>query len=303
MSNIVLLDGGMGQELVRRSPDTLTQLWGGAVLRDHPEIVGQLHQDFLRAGATALTTNSYSLTRPRLGRENQEDLLESLQHSACEVACEAIDATGSDVTLLGCLPPLNGSYHPESVPSVEEAAKQFSEIAAMQAPFVDAYIVETMSSIKEAKGALAGLKFGVKPVWLGFTTDDADGTKLRSGELLTDALDAIAGSPNLAAILINCTRPEAVDQGISLLADCGLPFGGYANGFTGIAASYLPGASVDELSTRKDLSPALYSDFVMNWVGKGATIVGGCCEVGPAHIAAAAQRLTAAGHTLVKDLS
>ena len=303
MTNIVLLDGGMGQELVRRSPDTLTQLWGGAVLRDHPAIVGGLHQDFLRAGATALTTNSYSLSRPRLARDGQEDQLQKLQHSACEVACEAIDATGADVTLLGCLPPLNGSYHPESVPAVEDAAKQFAEIADLQAPFVDAFIVETMSSIKEAQGALAGLKDIGKPIWLAFTTDDTDGTKLRSGEPLADALGAVAGAPNLAVILINCTRPEAVDQGMDILATCGLPFGAYANGFTGIAASYLPGATVDELATRTDLSPALYADFVMGWVAKGATIVGGCCEVGPAHIAATAQRLTDAGHTLVKELS
>ena len=302
MTNIVLLDGGMGQELVRRSPDTLTQLWGGAVLRDHPEIVGGLHQDFLRAGATAITTNSYSLTRPRLARDGQEDLLAALQVSACEVAMEAIDAMGADVTLLGCLPPLNGSYHPASAPSVEDAAEQFGEIAVMQAPFVDALIIETMSSINEALGALAGAKRAGKPIWLGLSTDDADGTKMRSGEALAEALAAVADAPNLAAILINCTRPEAVDQGMDILATCGLPFGAYANGFTGIAASYLPGATVDELSTRKDLSPALYADFVMGWVAKGATIVGGCCEVGPAHIAAVAQRLTAEGHTVVKDL-
>jgi homocysteine S-methyltransferase len=251
MTNIVLLDGGMGQELVRRSPDTLTQLWGGAVLRDHPDIVGGLHQDFLRAGATAITTNSYSLTRPRLARDGQEDQLESLQHSACEVACEAIDAMGADVALLGCLPPLNGSYHPASAPSVEDAAQQFAEIATMQAPFVDALVIETMSSINEAQGALAGAKVAGKPIWLGLSTDDADGTKMRSGETLAETLEAVAGAPNLAA--------------------------------------------------RKDLSPALYSDFVMNWVAKGATIVGGCCEVGPAHIAAVAKRLTSAGHTLVKE--
>ena len=172
-----------------------------------------------------------------------------------------------------------------------------------QAPYVDALIIETMSSIKEAQGALAGAKVAKKPIWLAFSTDDADGTILRGGEPLAEALEAVAGSPYLASILINCTRPEAVDQGIEILAGCGLPFGAYANGFTGIAATYLPGATVDELSTRKDLSPAIYADFVMNWVAKGATIVGGCCEVGPAHIAAATQRLTAAGHTLVKELS
>jgi len=303
MSNVVLMDGGMGQELIRRSPDALTQLWGGAVLRDHPEIVGQLHQDFLRAGARSIITNSYSLSRPRLARDGQEELLQDLQNRACEVACEAVDTMGADVTLVGSLPPLNGSYHPDSVPPVEEAAKQYAEIAVMQAPFVDVLLCETMSSIREAKGALAGAKAGGKPIWLAFTTDDDDGSKLRSGEALVDALDAIAGAENLAAILINCTRPESVDQGMPILAKCGLPFGAYANGFTRIETEYIPGAKVDELSTRKDLTPEAYADFALGWVEQGATIIGGCCEVGPAHIAFLSRRLEAAGHSITKDLS
>ena len=302
MSDVILMDGGMGQELVRRSPDPLTQLWGGAVLRDHPEIVGQLHQDFLRAGARAIMTNSYSLSRPRLARDGQEDMFEALQNRACEVACEAIDTMGADVLLAGSLPPLNGSYHPDSVPPVEEAAKQFAEIALLQAPFVDVLILETMSSIREALGGLVGAKEGGKPIWLAFTTDDDDGTKLRSGEPLAEALEAITGSENLVAILLNCTRPESVDQGMSILADCDLPFGAYANGFSRIATNYLPGAKVDELTTRKDLIPEAYADFALGWVEQGATIIGGCCEVGPAHIAHLAQRLAAAGHTIVKDL-
>lgn len=303
MSSIILLDGGMGQELVRRSPDSVTQLWGGAVLRDHPQIVGQLHQDFIRAGSTAITVNAYSLSRPRLARDNQENTLQAMQTRACEIAITAIDETGANVMLTGCLPPLNGSYHPDSVPAVEEAAKQFAEIAALQAPFVDVLICETMSSIKEAQGALTGAKTVGKPIWLALTTDDDDGTKLRSGETLIDALIAVKGAENLAAILINCTRPEAVDQGMPILATCGLPFGAYANGFTKIATNYLPGATVEELSTRTDLNPEAYADFALGWVAAGATIIGGCCEVGPAHIAHIAQRLDAAGHTLVKDFS
>lgn len=302
MTDIILLDGGMGQELIRRSPDDLTQLWGGAVLRDHPHIVGGLHEEFVRAGASAITTNAYSLTRPRLGRDASEDMLELLQTRSCELAVEVVDTTGADVAILGCLPPLNGSYHPESVPPVQEAADQYAEIVAIQAPYVDALICETMSSIKEAQGALAGAAEAGLPIWLGFTTEDDNGLRLRSGEPLAEALDAVKDAPNLAAILINCTRPEAVDQAMPVLATCGLPFGAFANGFVKIETDYTPGATVDELSTRTDLTPDAYADFAMGWVEAGATIVGGCCEVGPPHIATLAQRLRAAGHTLVKAL-
>lgn len=300
MSDIVLLDGGMGQELIRRSPDAVTSLWGATVMRDHPAIVQGLHEDFLRAGARVLTLNTYSLTRPRLALRGVEDLFDALIVRAGELAVAAIDATGADVAVAGSLPPLVGSFHPDSVLPVEEAARQFAEIAAHQVDFVDVFLCETMSSIREARGALRGAATAGKPIWLAFSTDDGDGTRLRSGEPLAEAVAAVAGAPHLAALLVNCTRPEAAGQGMAALAASGLPFGAYANGFTGIVGDYTPGSTVEKLSTRTDLTPDAYAGFAMDWVGAGATILGGCCEVGPAHIAVLAQRLESAGHVLVK---
>jgi homocysteine S-methyltransferase len=83
------------------------------------------------------------------------------------------------------------------------------------------------------------------------------------------------------------------------LKTLGLPFGAYANGFTHISGNFLKDAStVKELTHRNDLTPEKYTEFAMAWVGMGATIVGGCCEVGPAHIAHLAASLRAAGHTI-----
>ena len=302
MTDIVLLDGGMGQELIRRSPDPVTALWGAVVMRDHPHLVQGLHEDFLRAGARVLTLNTYSLTRPRLALKGAEDLFEPMLERAGELAVAAVDAMGSDAAIAGGLPPLVGSYSPDSVLPVEEAAKHFAEIVAHQTDFVDLFICETMSSIEEAQGALAGAATAGKPVWLAYSTMDDDGTRLRSGEPLEEAVDAIRGAESLAAILLNCTRPEAVDEGIATLARGGLPFGAYANGFTHIATEYGPGSVVTALDTRTDLTPEKYADHAMGWVEAGATIVGGCCEVGPAHIATLAQRLESAGHRLVKAL-
>jgi len=302
MTDIVLLDGGMGQELIRRSPDEVTWLWGATVMRDHPHLVQGLHEDFLRAGARVLTLNTYSLTRPRLALKKADELFEPMLAQAGALAVAAVDALGADVAIAGSLPPLVGSYHPDTVLPVDEAARHFAEIAAHQADYVDYFIGETMSSIKEAQGMLKGAATANKPLWLALTTDDEDGTRLRSGEPLAEAVDAVKGAPNLAAILINCTRPEAVDQGIDLLAAGGLPYGAFANGFTHINTDYVPGSTVTALGTRTDLGPDAYADFAMGWVEQGATIIGGCCEVGPAHIATLAQRLENAGHTLVKAL-
>ena len=87
---------------------------------------------------------------------------------------------------------------------------------------------------------------------------------------------------------------------LGALKALGLPFGAYANGFTHISENFLKDApTVKELTHRHDMTPEKYAEFAMLWVGMGATIVGGCCEVGPAHIAHLASKLKALGHELV----
>ena len=91
-----------------------------------------------------------------------------------------------------------------------------------------------------------------------------------------------------------------MSAGLEIVKGFGRRFGAYANGFTHITKAFLEDApDVDTLQARSDLGPAEYADFAMGWVEQGATIVGGCCEIGPDHIAELARRLRAAGHEIV----
>ena len=103
------------------------------------------------------------------------------------------------------------------------------------------------------------------------------------------------------AVLVNCSLPEAVDQAVAMMAGLGVPFGASANGFTSVL-ELEPGKTVDVLKARSDLGPEVYADHALSWVEAGASIVGGCCEVGPAHIAELARRLDKAGYRPVADL-
>ena len=92
--------------------------------------------------------------------------------------------------------------------------------------------------------------------------------------------------------MVNCSSPEAVTTSIPLLVDCGVALGAYANGFVNISESFNKiGSTVDVLEKRKDLTPSIYADFAEKWVAAGATLVGGCCEVGPMHIKELSSRL------------
>lgn len=297
VKQITLLDGGMGQELIRRSSAKAMPLWSAQVMMDYPDIVRDLHVDFIRAGARVITLNSYSATPERLAREAEESMFESLQQKAIDIALSAREEAGiAGVKIAGCLPPLVASYRPDDAPESKLMLDTYKRIVDVQQEQVDVFICETMSSIREATAALTAAKSSGLPVWVGLSVEDDSSAKLRNGDELSEAvakLDEIGA----AAKLLNCSKPEAINASWSALSSGIGPIGAYANGFTSIAALQ-PGGTVDSLEARHDLGPENYADFVMAWVEQGADIVGGCCEVGPAHIAVIAQRLNAAGYTI-----
>lgn len=290
MTEITILDGGMGQELIARSPDGPTPLFGTQVLLDHPEIVRSVHDDYFAAGADIATTNTYAILHDRLEKHGLDDRFSELHHAACNAATAARDAKGAG-KVAGSIGPLGWSYRADMAPPVDEAAALYAEIAVLQAPMVDLIMCETMSGLDQAEGALKGASEGGKPVWICCSVDDENGTTFRNGDPITGILP-LAEKYGADAVLINCSVPEAVSQALPLISGKGLPTGAYANGFTKITKEFAAGqTSVDLLKARQDLTPAAYADFAEQWAEMGATIIGGCCEVGPAHIAEVAARL------------
>ena len=284
---ITILDGGMGQELVALSGAEPTPLWATKVLLEEPDLVRAVHDDFFAAGAVVATTNSYAIHHDRLIPAGLDDKFEQLHRAACQIACAARDANGSG-KVAGAIGPLIGSYQTVSLPA--DAVERFAEVCRIQAQFVDHFLIETVSALDHVRATLRGAVGHDRPVWLSVSVDDHDGTLLRSGEPLESVMDCIDDAD---ALLVNCATPEAVTVAVDVIKGCDKPFGAYANGFTEITQSFVKvGATVRELSVRTDLTPDAYAAFAEDWAKMGATIIGGCCEVGPAHIAELVRRLT-----------
>lgn len=287
--SMMILDGGMGQELVARA-GRATSLWSVQSLIDAPEIVRQVHDDFFAAGAEIATTNTYSLLPERLEPAGLGDRLEEFTRRACQLAYDAREAHGKGL-VAGGFGPLGFSYQPDKCPPAAEAAEIYAPLARIIAEYSDVLLLETMSSIDQARGGMMGAGVTDKPIWLALSVKDDDGTQLRSGEALADIAPLIKEF-GPTAVLINCSKPEAVSTAMPIIAQHADVVGGYANGFTEIAKGFdKVGATVDLLSAREDMGPEAYADFAQDWASNGATLIGGCCEVGPAHIAALARRL------------
>lgn len=292
MTKITLLDGGMGQELVHRAGDKPTPLWSTQVMVDHPGLVAEVHRDFAKAGATVATTNTYAIHHDRLVGTAIEDRFTDLHKLALDEAAQ-VDTPRT----AGSIGPLVQSYRGDVAPPHDVAVPKYAEVAELLGPQVDLILCETVASVAHAAAIIEGAQAAGKPVWVAFTVSDRDGTLLRSGEPLADGLAAVEAAE---AVLVNCSAPEAIPAALDVLRTAGKPYGAYANGFERITEDFLGDKpTVDTLSKRRDFTPEVYADHAMAWVDHGATIVGGCCEVSPAHIAEIANRLRAAGHELI----
>ena len=297
MTDIHFLDGGLGQEIQNRATARPHPLWSVKVMYDEPDVVSAVHRDFISAGARVITANTYTASPPRLRRDGDISQIGDIHNTALRLARAAIDkADDPALQLAGCLPPLVGSYVAEVSLDFEASLADYRQLVALQKDEVDLFLIETISNIAEARAALTAVKEAGTPGFVGLTICDDNSNRLRSGEELSDALDQLLPlGPD--GIMVNCSLPEAVSAAMPVLAGLPVPFGGYANGFTSIDA-LRPGGTVASLSARTDLGPEAYADFACSWVEAGATIIGGCCEVGPAHIAHLADRLRNDGHRL-----
>ena len=294
---VTLLDGGMGQELVHRFGDSPTPLWSTEVMRARPDLVGEVHRDYFAAGATVATTNTYAVHRDRLVPEGLESEFATFYDVALDQAEAARAGTGGRIA--GSVGPLVASYRPDTHPPHAEAVVRYAEVAGLLAPRVDLILGETIASLAHLRALAEGARGAGLPLWLAVTVDDEDGSRLRSGEPVAEA-GRLAADLGAEAVLANCSAPEAMATALDALGRSGLATGAYANAFERITKAFLEDRpTVQSLSSRRDMGPDRYAEVAMGWLDHGATILGGCCETGPAHIAALARGLREAGHEIV----
>lgn len=284
----VLLDGGMGRELRFRGVEIKETIWSANALLVAPDVVREIHADYIAAGADVITTNTYGIIRNELAREGIEDRFAELNEQACRLAIEARDAAERPVWIAGSLPPLNGSYRPDRVWPREVIEPLYREQAALLAPHVDLLICETMASADEALAAATAACETGKPVWVSYTLHEDRSGRLRSRETVEEALAKVAHLP-IAGFLANCCAPESISAAMTALKQSGAAYvGGYANTFTPVPETWtLDGSEPSDgyIDLRTDLDPDAYCEHAARWLAAGATVVGGCCGTRPAHIA------------------
>ena len=296
-NNTVILDGGMGRELARMGAPFRQPEWSALALIEAPQFVRQAHDAFIAAGSQVITTNSYAVVPFHVGEEVFAKQGAELIALSGRLAREAADAAPTPVKVAGSLPPVLGSYRPDLFEPTQ-AKRLLSVLVNCLKDSVDLWLAETQSSVVEVELVREVLGNDPRPLWLSFTLKDEltenGEAQLRSGESVTDAVNAVlrlAGS----AILFNCSRPEVMASAVREAREVAtrhgskLAIGVYANAFE--PSDNKRGANEGLSDLRKDTDPKGYLSFAEEWVEAGATMVGGCCGIGPEHIAALSKAL------------
>ena len=282
-----VLDGGMGAELIARGIMPSNGLWSARALLDSPDAVMEVHSDYIKAGAEVITTNSYSTIPSYLAKAGMSERYEDLTDIAAKMARTAADSATTKIEVAGCLPPLRESYRHDLVPTDSEGLEVYKNLAIVLKPSVDIYLCETMSCAREAATAAKAARAvdSEKPLWIAWTLDETPGGGLRSGESIEDAMAAVAPfSPD--AYLFNCTAPEAISVAIEKIVKLtDKPVGAYPNRY-----HIPPGWTLDnEVGTEHvEMTVDEFMQYVDRWRSMGASILGGCCGIGPNFIAAIA---------------
>lgn len=297
---VLVLDGATGTELDRRGVDTSLPLWSARALIVAPEVVQQIHCDYLEAGADILTTNTFrthrrTLTRAGIGTPAEAGArTHELTRLAVQLARDAIVQSGRAAYLAGSMSPLEDCYSPALVPPDDELRAEHLEIAQdLAGAGCDLLLVETMNTIREAVIAAEAAQSTGLPVCVSFVVGPngrppdrvstqasfaAEPMNLLSGESITAAVKAL-GELKPDAIMVNCVPLACIEPALEELRAAW-------HGALGLYANVGHAADVIGWTLTDDVQPEVYAQHARRWIERGARIVGGCCGTSPAHIAA-----------------
>jgi len=256
----LLLDGGTGTELNRRGLKfPKGGAWSGTAVRDAPQAVQQVHEDYLHEGVDIVTANSFCTSRLKLATVNLGDSAREITWRAVELASSARDAVRPASMVAGSLSPTD----------TEDTGKDLAEQAGWLAEAgADLLLYEWVGSIEHCVQGIEASQVGL-PIFLGIRALRMDG-RMQYGDTIEQLAEALRGL-KVDAVLAMCSQPSAISAALpNLRASFDLPLGAYAHNSDNTAP----------------FTPERYAEFARIWLEMGAQIVGGCCNTGPEHIRA-----------------
>jgi homocysteine S-methyltransferase len=269
--HVYLFDGAMGTMLYAKGV-FINKCYDELNLRN-PEIVAEVHKQYVRAGAEIIETNTYGANRVKLRSFGIEDELRAINERGAALAREA---AGNGVYVAGAIGPLGIRIEPYGPTALDEAREYFREqAAALRDAGVDLFVLETMSNIAEIEqGILAIRDICSLPIVAQMTIGN-DGQTIYGDRPRTIAqrLD-LAGAD---VIGLNCSvGPDVMLDAIEEIT-----------AVTAKKISAQPNAGLPREVNGRQMymaSPDYMAKYAKRLIHKGVKFLGGCCGTTPEHI-------------------
>ena len=273
----LLFDGAMGTLLFSRGVPQRASL--DELVLHRPDLIGEIHREYIGAGADAIETCSFGANRLRLAPFGLERDAGRLNRRAAQLAREARDVAGREVLVAGSLGPLASPVRDPSRLRAKATEEVFEEqIEGLLEGGVDLLVLETFSRLEELLAAIAAahsmsdlpvvaeMTFGDDLVAIDGTSPEAAARALAAAGV--DALGVNCGvGPEICLRAVTRMRTEGSLPALTIMPNAGLPQ--RVEGRFEYAAG-----------------PDYFGEAVARFLSAGAGVVGGCCGTTPAHIAA-----------------
>ena len=276
---LVIGDGAMGTLLAERGVG-----YGHPYARanlTHPEVVAGLHEEYARAGARVIETNTFSANRLKLASHELEEKVHEVNVEGARLARKAFGVAGGEALVLGAIGPLGRSLAPVGPVRPEEARSMFLEQAvALLEGGVDALVLETFTDLAEMKLAYEAVRGLGIPV-LAYKTFIEDGETLGDGLPERVAREISAWGVDLVGA--NCTvGPQRMTGIVEGMSDATGPVAAFPN-------PGLPQLVDGKVQYSRDVEH--FAHYGVELAKSGARLIGGCCGTTPAHTHALSEAL------------
>lgn len=289
---LVIIDGGTGTELERRGAPMNSDAWSAMASLDAPDILLGVHRDYIEAGAGLIIANTYPASRHVMDAAGLGHKFEEVNRRAVEIARRAAEQSGRPVAVAGSISTTtftdNGSLDYGRLPDENAALEYYRAHADVLADAgCDLIILEMMRDVEQTSYALRAARQSGLPVWVGFSCQEGEG-----GGLM---LYGGSGPLGQAVAAIGSLRPHAVGVMHSQMEITPRAVAAIAGRWSGPVFAY-PHRGVFEMPNWRftdTVTPEDFAGAAVDWVRAGATIIGGCCGIGPEHIAELSRSLSA----------
>ena len=275
LGKCIMIDGATGTELERRGVPQIPNAWNGGGALSHPEILKQIHKEYIELGAKIIITNTFATGKHTLRDANQIHNFEKLNSEGVLVAKKACKEVNKGSLIAGGISYWTFTKNKPPLKILKENVKDQALILKKNG--VDLLILEMMEDIKRMMITIEGAKNVNLPIWVGLSCkkDSFGKVVLLNGDSLEKALDNLKNR-NIDLINIMHTEIPLINACLDILQ----------NNWKGLIGVYAHSGVMEKTNWTFEevIYPEHYSKYVKEWIERGINLVGGCCGITTEHI-------------------